>query len=153
MLVSIRFGCDVDFSIRLRIRFRPNGLLLWSFLISPQTLTFIRTFEFDFQTITRSRELGSEYPKAFEDDPDGHPDEDWEVFRGRVQMLILDENGDGFRVDQVMTYKLRKDGEDLWKIIRWIDDPLSGDCGTAPKKTTTNIVESATWGLIKSKFN
>ena len=40
-------------------------------------------------------------------------------------MLLLDENGDGYRVDQIMTYKLRLNEEGLWKIIRWIDDPLS----------------------------
>ncbi len=104
-----------------------------------------RTFEFDFQTIIRSRELGSEYPKAFEDDPDGHPDEDWEVFRGRVQMLILDENGDGFRVDQVMTYKLRLDVGGIWRMIRWIDDPLSGDCGGPAGKG----MALRAWGAVK----
>ena len=50
-------------------------------------------------------------------------------------MLLLDENGDGFRVDQIMTYKLRLDADGLWKIIRWIDDPLSGDCGGSSKRT------------------
>ena len=93
-----------------------------------------RTFEYDFELIRRSQELGREFPSAFEGDPDGHPDEDWEVFRGRVEMLLLDENGDGFRVDQIMTYKLRHDEEALWKITRWIDDPLSGDCGGAGKR-------------------
>ena len=55
------------------------------------------------------------------------------MFRGRVQMLMLDENGDGFRVDQVMTYKLRLGEDGLWRITRWIDDPLSGDCGTGKR--------------------
>ena len=87
------------------------------------------TFDFEFRPIKRSRELGPEYPKKHEDDPDGHPDEDWEVFRGRVIMTLLDENGDGFDVDQIMNYKLRLAGDGLWKMIRWIDDPLSGDCG------------------------
>ena len=94
-----------------------------------------RTFEYDFELIRRSQELGPEFPKRDENDPDGHPDEDWEVFRGRVEMLLLDENGDGFRVDQIMTYKLRLDADGLWKIIRWIDDPLSGDCGGSSKRT------------------
>jgi len=94
-----------------------------------------RTFEYDFELIRRSQELGPEFPKRDENDPDGHPDEDWEVFRGRVEMLLLDENGDGFRVDQIMTYKLRLDADGLWKIIRWIDDPLSGDCGGTSKRT------------------
>ena len=78
---------------------------------------------FDFELTRRFQELGSEHPESFPGDPDGHPDEDWEVFYGRVQMLMLDENGNGFRVDQFMTYKLRFDpegGEDgLWKIVRW----------------------------------
>ena len=71
-----------------------------------------RDFTFDFELTRRFQELGSEHPESFPGDPDGHPDEDWEVFYGRVQMLMLDENGDGFRVDQFMTYKLRLDPED-----------------------------------------
>ena len=111
----------------------------------PGSFDIFRTFEYEFTPIRRFTELGPEYPDAFEGDPDGHPDEDWEVFRGRVKMLMVDENQDGFRVDQVMTYKLRESEEvvpadttdtgeilpeqKLWKITRWIDDPLSGDCG------------------------
>ena len=93
-----------------------------------------RTFEYDFELIRRSQELGPEFPSAFEGDPDGHPDEDWEVFRGRVEMLLLDENGDGFRVDQIMTYNLRLAEEALWKLTRWLDAPLSGDCAGAGKR-------------------
>ena len=97
------------------------------------------TFEFDFtlHDSGRSTELGRDYPKAFDTDPDGQPDEDWEVFRGRVQMLMIDDKGDGFRVDQIMTYTLRDRCN--WKIIRWINDPPSSELGD-------------TWGLIKSKF-
>ncbi len=95
----------------------------------PGIFDIFRSFEFDFQLIRRGVELGPDFPDAFEGDPDGHPNEDWQVFRGRVQMLMLDENGDGFRVDQVMTYKLRLGEDGLWRITRWIDDPLSGDCG------------------------
>ncbi len=111
----------------------------------PGLFDIYRNFDFDFELISRTVELGLGHPNAFEGDPDGHPDEDWEVFRGRVKMLMVDENQDGFRVDQVMTYKLRESEEvvpadttatgeilpeqKLWKITRWIDDPLSGDCG------------------------
>ena len=95
---------------------------------------------------SRTTELGRDYPDAFEGDPDGHPDEDWEVFRGRVQMLMIDVKGDGFRVDQIMTYKLRQDEEGLYKIIRWIDDPLSGDCGTAK-----SVVEFSSWTTAKQR--
>ena len=72
--------------------------------------------------------MGPEYPYAFAGDPDGHPHEDWEVYRGRVQMLMLDDVGDGYRIDQVMTFKLREDAEGLWKIVRWDDDPIAGEC-------------------------
>ena len=51
----------------------------------PGLFDIYRNFEFEFELISRSVELGAEYPKAHEDDPDGHPDEDWEVFRGRVK--------------------------------------------------------------------
>ena len=97
-------------------------------------LDLFRTVEFDFRIADNGRrtEFARDYPEAFPGDPDGHPDEDWEVFRGRVEMLFLDDANDGFRVNQVMTYKLREDREGLWKMVRWDDDPLSGDCG-APK--------------------
>jgi len=103
-----------------------------------------RTFEFDFQLIRRSVELGVDYPEAFPGDPDGHPDEDWDVFRGRVQMLLLDENSDGFSVDQIMTYKLRLTEEGVFKIIRWIDDPLSGDCDAGKPASGP-----ASWAAVK----
>lgn len=109
-----------------------------------------RDFDFDFELIHRKQEPGSEYPESYPGDPDGHPDEDWEVFYGRVQMLLLDENGDGFRVDQNMTYKLRLDpDDDLWKIVRWINDPLGSgaDCGGAGKRLTNAL----SWAELKQK--
>ena len=110
-----------------------------------------RTFEFDFELIRRDQEIGSEFPEAFEGDPDGHPDEDWQVFRGRVEMLLLDENGDGYRVDQIMTYKLRLNEEGLWKIIRWIADPLSGDCGGDLGEAGKRLVRDLNWTAIKQQ--
>ena len=107
-----------------------------------------RDFSYDFELIRRSRELGAEYPEAFEGDPDGHPDEDWEVFYGRVQMLMLDENGDGFRVDQFMTFKLRQDEEGHWRMVRWLDDPPGGLCVGAGKI----LAEAVTWGQIKNSI-
>jgi hypothetical protein len=59
-------------------------------------------------------------------------------------MLMLDENGDGFRVDQVMTYKLRLGEDGLWRITRWIDDPLSGDCGAGKRPA-----QLFNWGTAK----
>ena len=104
-------------------------------------------FHYDFYLLYRSQELGSESPNTFPGDPDGHPDEDWEVFSGRVQMLMLDENGYGFRVDQVMTFKLRQDEKGGgWRMVRWIDDPLNGPCGGAGKI----LVEEDSWGRIKN---
>jgi hypothetical protein len=90
-----------------------------------------RSFEFEFALLTTSIELGAEYPEAYTGDPDGHPDEDWEILRGQVEMLIQDDNGDGFAVVQVMTYKLRLEEDGLWRMIRWVDDPLTGDCETS----------------------
>jgi hypothetical protein len=113
----------------------------------PGIFSIFRTFEFDFQLIGQpSVELGAEYPEAFPGDPDGHPDEDWRVYRGRVQMRLLDENGDGYRVDQIMTYKLRLTNDGIWKIIRWIDDPLSGDCDSGTGKRAAG---PATWAVVK----
>lgn len=107
-----------------------------------------RDFTFDFELIRRSQELGSDHPENFPGDPNGHPDEDWEVFYGRVQMLMLDENGDGYRVDQFMTYKLRLDPEDdLWKIVRWENDALAGDCGGAGKR----LANVFSWAALKQQ--
>lgn len=107
-----------------------------------------RDFTFDFELTRRSQELGSEHPESFPGDPNGHPDEDWEVFYGRVQMLMLDENGDGYRVDQFMTYKLRLDpGDGLWKIVRWENDALAGDCGGASKR----LANALSWAALKQQ--
>ena len=105
-----------------------------------------RDFDYDFEVIRRYTELGSDYPEAFDGDPNGHPDEDWEVFYGRVQMLLLDDKGDGFRVDQNMTHKLRRDPDDgLWRVVRWEDDALSGDCGGAGK----HLANAFSWAALK----
>ena len=34
----------------------------------------------------------------------------------------------------------------LWKIIRWVDDPLSGDCGAAKP-----IVGLSSWTTVKQQ--
>ena len=62
-------------------------------------------------------------------------------------MLMLEENGDGYRVDQVMTFKLRLDEKGLWRMVRWLDDPLTGSCGSGKI-----LVEASTWGSIKSSI-
>jgi hypothetical protein len=88
-----------------------------------------RNITWTFEPSSRFTELGRDYPRAFEGDPDGHPEEDWEVFRGRVEMWLLEEADQGFRVSQVMNFKMRRGDDGLWRIVRWIDDPLVGDCG------------------------
>ena len=114
----------------------------------PGIFDVFRDFDYDFEFIHRDQELGSEHPESYPGDPNGHPDEDWEVFYGRVQMRLLDDNGDGFRVDQLMTYKLRLNPEDdLWKIIRWEADALSGDCGGAGKPSTNAFG----WAALKQQ--
>ena len=79
------------------------------------------TFEFGFIASRRTIEPGIEYPG---EGPDAHPDEDWDVFFGPVEMFMLDDNGDGFIVNQNMTFKLRQDpSTGLYTIIRWITHP------------------------------
>ena len=115
-----------------------------------------RDVNWEFQLIERKTELGRDYPMAFEGDPDGHPDEDWEVFRGRVVMLLLETDDDGFRVDQIMTFKLREGDDGIWRIVRWIDDPLVGDnCGgdepeeDESAKAGPTLLPSFSWSAIK----
>ena len=119
----------------------------------PGIFDIYRDFSYDFEEIRRYKELGSEHPESFPGDPNGHPDEDWEVFYGKVQMLLLDENGDGYRVDQNMTYKLRFDpDDDVWKIVRWIDDPLGGaDCAEA-SEASKRLANALSWAALKQKI-
>lgn len=110
-----------------------------------------RTIEWKFHLSRRSTELGRDHPMSGENDPDGHPDEDWEVFRGRVEILLLEQPNEGFRVNQVMTFKMRKGDDGLWRIVRWMDDPLSTDCsenlsdGESPKPAG-----GSTWSAVKA---
>jgi hypothetical protein len=105
-----------------------------------------REIEWTFTQSRRSTELGRDYPNAFDGDPDGHPDEDWEVFRGRVEILLLEAEDEGFRVDQVMNFKMRQAEDGLWRIVRWIDDPLAGDCGDGSAGKPAGTVS---WGELK----
>ena len=93
--------------------------------------------------VLRCGRLSIENPNAFEGDPDGHPDEDWEGFRGRVAMLVTDENGNEFWSYQIMTFKWRLGDDGYWKLVRWINDPISCEDSNAP---TGNC---PSWGSIK----
>lgn len=82
----------------------------------------------------------------------------------RVHMAMRDETGtEGFDVDQMMTFKMRRSDEVardpatwdilkdhngnplyLWKITRWIDQPLARKLARAS--------EAASWGQIKATF-
>ena len=114
-----------------------------------------RTVEWEFQLIERKTELGRDYPMAFEGDPDGHPDEDWEVFVGRVHILLLETDEDGFRVDQKMTFKLRKGDDGIWRIVRWIDDPIGGGAcgddaaGEESGKAGPSLLHPLSWSAAK----
>ena len=114
-----------------------------------------RTIEWDFQAIDRYTELGRDYPRGYEGDPDGHPEENWEVFRGRVDILLLETGDEGFRVTgQVLNIKLREGGDGLWRIVRWIDDPLSGDCsgeGEGASKQMAGALANLSWGSVKGR--
>ncbi len=106
-----------------------------------------RTIEFYLVAEDRYDELGADAPVAFEGDIDGHPEEDWHVYRGRVEMLLLHKPDEGFFVDQVMTFKLRQDEAGTWRIRRWADDPLSRDCSESSGEPA---VTTESWGRIKA---
>ena len=108
-----------------------------------------RTIQWTFHQSRRFTELGRDHPKSGENDPDGHPDEDWEVFRGRVEILLLKTPDDGFAVDQVMTFKMRQGDDGLWRIVRWMDDPLSTDCGEGESNKPAG---GSTWASIKAPY-
>ena len=105
-----------------------------------------RTIDWKYHPTRRYTEFGRDRPDSFEGDPDGHPDEDWEVFRGRVEIRLLERPDEGYHVDQVMTFKMREGDDGLWRIVRWMDDPLSTDCGenerAKPAGTTFSEVKA-----------
>ena len=110
-----------------------------------------RTITWRFHLSRRSTELGRDHPMSGEIDPDGHPDEDWEVFRGRVEILLLKAPDDGARVDQVMTFKMRKGGDGLWRIRRWLDDPLSTACSEGDTGGESGKPAAAwTWSAVRA---
>ena len=119
---------------------------------SPGIFDIFRTFEYEFTPIRRSTELGPEFPNAFEGDPDGHPEEDWEVFRGRVFMLLLQAADQGFRVEQEMSFKLHQRENGLWTIIRWVNDALAGDCGdidVEDNSAKASAARPSSWAALK----
>ena len=122
---------------------------------TPGVFDIFRTFEYEFTPIRRYTELGSEFPNAFDGDPDGHPEEDWEVFRGRVFMLLLQAADEGFRLEQEMNFKLHQEGDE-WKLVRWVNDALAGDCGEIQLDPSEKVVRarsgSASWGQVKASF-
>jgi hypothetical protein len=107
-----------------------------------------RTIDYEIELLRRFTELGRDFPKIDANDIDGHPDEDWEVFRGRVDMLLLLTEDEGFRISQTMTFKLREGEDGLWRMTHWIDDPLAGDCGEKSSK----VAEETSWGWLKASF-
>ncbi len=121
----------------------------------PGIFDIFRTFEYEFTPIRRYTELGPEFPEAFEGDPDGHPDEDWEVFRGRVFMLLLEAADEGFRVEQEMSFKLHQKDDGLWTIIRWVNDPLAGGCGDIDVETDSaekaSTARPTSWAALKHR--
>jgi len=108
-----------------------------------------RTIEFEFFRTDSLTEPGDQFPAGSEGDLDAHPDEDWEVVRGQVALLMLAQPDEGFRITQDMNFKMRQGDDGLWRLARWIDDPLQGDCSASSSKPTT---ESITWGRLKASF-
>jgi len=94
----------------------------------PGIFSIFHQVEYDFALIRR-----------WEETVEQPTEEKWDVFRGRVRILLLDASNDGFRVDQVMVFKLRQTSVGKWKIIRWISESIEGPT-------------QGTWGGIKRLF-
>ena len=67
---------------------------------------------------------------------EGHPDEDWEVFRGQVEILLVSAPNESYRIEQNQAFKLRKREDDLWRIRRWIADPPAAACDGESREVT-----------------
>ncbi len=76
-----------------------------------------------FEIIQFTFDYGKPWIELGEDNPEEHPDEDWVVFKGTVDIyLYSDESKEhGHHVNQTMIYKLREDSEGNWTIVRWED--------------------------------
>ena len=61
----------------------------------------------------------------------------------RMQMLLIDENGDGFRSDQLVTLSAIEDGEGIWRISRWLEHAPGG---------TDECQSRAEWSFVKRAF-
>ena len=74
-----------------------------------------------------------------------------------MELQLLEERDLGFRVEQNMNFKLRKGGDSLWRMARWIDDALVGDCGGGVSGEIGKVVFPATpvrpaaWSQVKQR--
>lgn len=91
--------------------------------LNPGLLDFYRSIQWSCDVLERS----SESPNA------EHPDEEWEVLLLRSKFLLLRSPDEGYHGEQLMTFKLREGEDSLWRIVRWIDDPLFGSCKSSPE--------------------
>jgi Zn-dependent protease with chaperone function len=83
---------------------------------------------FDFELERFYREKGRDFPKAYAGDPDGHPQEDWQVLSGQASWVVKTVSGQQHSWRQDVTLKLRQVEQD-WRIVRWGDAPLG--CGAS----------------------
>ncbi|HID11682.1 MAG TPA: hypothetical protein EYP17_10340 [Candidatus Latescibacteria bacterium] len=98
---------------------------------------FFDVFEYKLLGGQRWREFGSDTDSLqaqlgvnIEDkilekgDPDDHPGEVWEVFSRPVDMYMYNYAEDqGYIVNQLFEFKMRKGKDGLWRIVRWTDYP------------------------------
>ncbi len=70
----------------------------------------------------------------------------WEAFRGRVEITLLDRSGEGYHVDQMMTFKIRLGDDHHLRIVRWLDDPV---CSEGDDAEAGRVLS---WGSIKAPY-
>ncbi len=95
-----------------------------------------RTIEWGFLL---SRRWNSKWPPGEQAGPE---EEEWEGFRGLGKITLLNQSGESYFVDQMMTFKVALDG-----IMSWIAHPV---CSEDDKP---EVGSSFSWGSFKERLD
>lgn len=74
---------------------------------------------------------------------DSQAGDNGQIVESRMRILLVDDNGDGSRLDQFVTLSLSEDDAGSWRIRQWLDRaPDGGD----------ECSEGARWSVVRQSF-
>lgn len=100
-----------------------------------------------FTFLTSWIEVGSDFPSAYVGDPAGHPDNDWFAVQVRAEIVLANDAGSNLFIDQIMTFKLRKDEHREWAIVQWVSEPMCSQLSLGPVLKVAH--PSISWSDVK----